>query len=110
MRDDESNVVVCHFRVIPGKEEEFLEIQREHDRTIRKLDLVTDEPSVIYRGEDPKGRPFLYKIFEWKSPAALAAAHDHPELMMIWERMEHYCEARDGQLSMEFPHVERITL
>lgn len=110
MAKEQSNTVVCHFRVIPGKEDEFLELCRAHERVMRQLDLVTREPTVIYRGADPKGRPFLYKVFEWKSREAVEAAHQHPEVMKLWERMEDYCEVRDGWPSMEFPHVERITL
>jgi hypothetical protein len=105
-----TNTVMCHYRLIAGREGEFLEVQREHDRVLRKLDLVTAEPMVVYQGHDEQGRAFMYKVFDWKSPEALEAAHSHPEVMLIWERMESYCETRDGRPAMEFPHVERVVL
>ena len=103
-------IVLCHFRVKPGREEELLKLSRDHDAVLRRLDLVTDEPAVVYRGADEKGRPFLYKIFTWRSAAALDAARQHPEVADLWERMEPLCEERDGWPSMEFPHVERSVL
>ncbi len=110
MAKRETNWVLCHFRVKPGKEDAFLEVCREHESVLRALGLATDEPTTIYRGSDTKGRPFLYKTFEWISATAVETAHQHPELMKVWERMEDYCEERDGWPSMEFPHVERLTL
>ena len=110
MSQDAPGIVICHFRVKPDREDELLKLQHEHDALLRRLDLVTDEPAVLYRGEDFRGRPFLYKIFVWKSGAALDAARQHPEVADLWERMEPLCEERDGWPSMEFPHVERTVL
>ena len=103
-------IVLCQFRVKSGCEEALLGMFRDHDRTLRRLGLVTDEPGVAYRGVDAKGRPMLWKIFVWKSEAAAGAAHQHPEVADLWERMEPLCEARDGTPSMGFPHVERHVL
>ena len=106
----EPETVICHFRVVPGREDEMLALCREHDRTLRALDLVTPEPTQLYRGAEPDGRPFLVKIFQWRSAAAVAAAHAHPEVQLHWEAMEPLCEARGDRPSMEFPHVERVAL
>ena len=40
----------------------------------------------------------------------MEAAHQHPEIADLWERMAPLCEDRDGRPGMEFPHVERIVL
>jgi hypothetical protein len=50
------------------------------------------------------------KTFTWRSAKAVEAAHQHPEVASLWERMDPLCEARDGRPGMEFPHVERIVL
>lgn len=110
MSDSSPAIVLCHFRVRPGREDELLALFRKHDSILRELDLVTDEPAVVYRGADRQGRPFLYKIFVWRSEDAVEAAHQHPAVADLWERMEPLCEDRDGWPSMEFPHVERIVL
>lgn len=107
---DEPAIVLCHFRVKAGCEEDLLKLFRDHDQALRRLDLVTDEPAVVYRGADIEGRPMLWKVFVWRSDAAAAAAHQHPEVADLWERMEPLCEGRDGWPSMEFPHVERSVL
>ena len=107
---DESAIVICHFRVKAGCEDEIMKLFRDHDAVLRRLDLVTDEPGVVYRGADAAGRPMLWKIFVWKNEAAAEAAHQHPDVAELWERMEPLCEARDGTPSMEFPHVQRTIL
>jgi len=99
--------VICHFRVKASEEKAFLELRERHWPTLRRLDLVTDEPPVLYRGEDAQGRPQYWEIFTWEGGAA-ARAHEHPEVLAIWEPMEAACEARDGRPSVEFPHVERV--
>lgn len=107
---DRSEHVLCYFRVRPGREQDLLGLCRRHDAVLRRLALCTDEPAVCYRGEDGPGRPFLVKIFAWRSPEALDAAHRHPDVQILWEAMEPCCEERDGRPSMEFPHVERTPL
>jgi hypothetical protein len=103
-------IVLCHFRVKPRDEDTLMHLLRDHDAVLRKLDLVTDEPGVVYRGSDPAGRPLLWNVFVWKSEDAARAAHAHPEVAECWERMEPLCEERGGAPSMEFPHVERSVL
>jgi hypothetical protein len=102
-------IVFCHYRVKAGREQALLDLIWEHDVTLRKLGLVTDEPAIVYRGLDAKDRPFVIELFEWRSARALDAARQHPEVMALWERMDQQCEARDGHPNLEFPHVERVT-
>ena len=102
--------VLCMFRVVQGRQEELVKLCHEHDAVLRRLDLCSDEPAVLYVGQDDLSRPFVVKIFQWRSAAALKAAHEHPDVQMIWEAMEPLCEGRDGRPSMEFPHVERVEI
>lgn len=108
MAREQAETVFCYYRVIGGREEELLKLCHEHDATLRKLGLVTDEPMALYGGEDQRGRPLVIKLFQWKSPRALDAARQHPDVQAIWERMDTLCEARDGQPNMEFPHLARV--
>lgn len=98
----EAQTVFCIYRVHPGREEELLKLCREHDETLRRLDLCTDAPMRLYRGDDGHGGHFVVKIFEWRSAAALDAARRHPEVQAIWEAMSPCCER------MEFPHLEPV--
>ena len=92
------------------KDEQFQELLRKHWPTLSRLDAVTDEPAVIYRGHDQAGRLFFTEIFHWKNAEAFEKAHVHPEVVAIWEPMAELCESREGQAAMEFPHVERLEL
>ena len=108
MTDGAPEIVICTYRVRAGKESDFQKLLAAHWPCLRELDAVTDEPSVAYRGTDREGRPFFVEIFRWKNAAAFERAHSHPDVLAIWEPMDALCESRDGQPSMEFPHVEQV--
>jgi hypothetical protein len=110
MAKDQPEIVLCTYRVKRGNEDELLTLFRDHDVVLRELNLITEEPAVCYRGSDDLGRPFFVKTFTWRSPRAVEAAHQHPEVASLWERMDPLCEGRDGRPGMEFPHVERVVL
>ncbi len=109
MSEDRPETVLCQYRVAPDGEAAFRKLLERHWPTLHKLDVVTDEPAVIYRGADERDRPFFVEIFHWKSRKALEIAHEHPDVLAIWEPMDGLCESRDGRPKMEFPHVERVT-
>lgn len=105
-----AETVICHYRVRADAEDQFRELLSRHWPTLRRLDAVTDEPAVIYRGQDDQSRLFIYEIFHWQSAEAFQKAHAHPEVVAIWEPMAQLCESREGQPAMWFPHVERLQL
>jgi hypothetical protein len=104
--------VICTYRVKRGKEKAFLGLLERHWPTLRRLDLVTKERAVVYRGLPPGPRKDAHavgpstfvEIFSWKDGKAVDAAHHSPELLAIWEPMGKLCE------SMDFPHFERLDL
>jgi quinol monooxygenase YgiN len=101
---------ICTYRVKPGKAKAFMALLERHWPTLRRLDLVTPEPAVVYRGlpagpgkeEHAAGPSTFVEIFSWKDAKAVDAAHHSPELLKIWEPMGQLCE------SMAFPHFERL--
>jgi hypothetical protein len=38
----------------------------------------------------------------------LDLAHEHPDVLMIWEAMDPLLEDRDGRPKWEFPHFLRV--
>ena len=103
-----SETVICHYRVKPGNETQFEALLTEHWPTLQRLGLVTDTPSQHFKGqEQDNGQPIYFEIFEWHDGAS-ERAHEHPEVMAIWEPMDGLCEARSGKPNMEFPHVTRM--
>jgi hypothetical protein len=110
MSKDQVHTVLCHYAVIAERESEFRSLLAQHWPTLRKLDLVTDEPSQIYRIVDGEGRPLILEIFHWKSDDAVRMAHEHPDVQAVWEPMMPLCEGRNGMPSMQFPQAERLEL
>jgi len=109
MNRAKGQTVICTYRVIAGKEKEFVRLLKRHWPTLRRLDVTTRDPSVVFRGSED-GRPVFVEIFSWKSAAAFKIAHQHPAVLAIWEPMEALTEAREGRPAMDFPHVERVDL
>ena len=102
------NRVICHYRVVAGNEADFEKLLAEHWPTLHRLGLVTDEPSEQFRGlEQDNGQPIYFEMFEWQDGAS-DRAHQHPEVMAIWEPMDVLCEARGDKPNMEFPHVQPL--
>ncbi len=103
-----ANMVICHYRVASGNEEKFEDLLSRHWPTLQRLGLVTDEPSRTYKGaEQDNGQPIYFEIFEWLDGAA-ERAHEHPDVMAVWEPMDQLCEGRGDKPNMEFPHVQAL--
>jgi hypothetical protein len=103
-----AETVICHYRVASGNEQRFETLLDTHWPTLARLGLVTATPPQHFRGHEQDNRqPIYFEIFEWRDGAA-ERAHEHPEVMAIWEPMDQLCEARGGKPNMEFPHVQRL--
>ncbi len=101
--------VFATYRVREGHVDEFLALVGRHGPVLRRLGLVTDEPTRVYLGHEKEAAaPLVIEIFEWVDEDASARAHTHPEVSQVWEAMEPLCEGRDGKLSMEFPHLRPV--
>jgi hypothetical protein len=102
--------VICLYRVSSGREAAFTDLLRRHWPALRALDLVTDDPPQHFRGAEQDGGPLFVEIFRWKSAESSRAAHEHPEVMAIWEPMDKLTETRGGRPNMEFPHVQPLAV
>ncbi|MEE3197135.1 MAG: hypothetical protein VX225_01605 [Pseudomonadota bacterium] len=102
------NTVICHYRVASGNEVSFESLLRRHWSILRSFDLVTDDPSKVFKGEETdSNNPIYFEIFEWRDGGS-EKAHEVPDLVDLWEQMEGLCETRNTGPSMEFPHVEAL--
>lgn len=97
------SVVVCTYRVKAGREKQFVELLKHHWPTLFKLGVVHEQPRMILRGRDTEKTSCFVEVFAWKE-GGFAIAHQHPEVLALWEPMEQMCEARDGRPATEFPH------
>lgn len=104
----EPETVICLYRVRAGNEKEFTALLGRHWPTLHALGLATAQPPRHFRGAEHDGAPLFVEIFDWVDGAAAGAAHEHPEVMAIWEPMDRLTETRGGRPNMEFPHVRPI--
>ena len=102
-----NETVICTYRVRSETESPFVDLLSRHWRTLRELDFVTDEESLVFRGHD--GGLTYVEVFTWVE-GGFDQAHEHPAVLAIWEAMEPLLEERDGLPRWEFPHYERVAL
>ena len=81
------HMVIAAFRPKPGKEPELLACTRDHLPILRREGLVTERPSLVLRTKDGT----IVEIFEWRSQAAVDAAHANPRVHALWQRYEACC-------------------
>ncbi|HEX2319958.1 MAG TPA: hypothetical protein VHJ18_13340 [Streptosporangiaceae bacterium] len=99
--------VICTYRVRPEAEDDFVDLLERHWNTLHELGFVTDEESLVFRGTD--GGLTYVEIFTWVE-GGFERAHEHPDVIAIWEPMEPLLEERDGQPRWDFPQFQRVAL
>jgi hypothetical protein len=77
-----SVMVVVAYRPLPGKEALLLELTKVHVSILRGQGLATDRPVQAMCAADGT----IIEVFEWKSQAAIDAAHTNPEVLKLWAR------------------------
>ena len=80
--------VVAIYRPRDGKQAELAAEMVDHVPLLRRLGLATARPSLVLRASDGT----LIEHFEWLGHDAIAAAHDHPQVLEMWARYEQCCE------------------
>lgn len=102
--------VIAAYRPRPGKENRLLDVVREHLPVLRREGLVTDNPPLVLRAGDGT----ILEIFEWKSQAAVDAAHGNPNVQALWGRFAEVSEYTTleslAEAKQPFPHFERVEL
>ena len=99
--------VICTYRVRGDSEERFAELLGRHWDTLHELGFVTDEQELVFRSVE--GGVTYVEIFTWVE-GGFEQAHEHPDVLAIWERMDPLLEDRDGRPKWEFPHFEPVAL
>lgn len=98
--------VICTYRVRADAEEEFRVLLAQHWTTLSGLGFVTDEQPVVLR--DVAASTYV-EIFSWID-GGFGRAHEHPDVLTLWEQMDPLLEDRDGRPKWEFPHYVRQQL
>ncbi|ELR72600.1 hypothetical protein C900_00979 [Fulvivirga imtechensis AK7] len=80
---DGTVLAFASYKPKAGKEQALLELVKRHLPILRDLQLATDRNNYIARSEDGT----IIEVFEWTSTGAIGAAHEHPAVADIWEKM-----------------------
>jgi hypothetical protein len=81
-------VVISCYRPKPGQQEALRGLMRTHVSTLRTAGLLTDRVPITVEAKDGT----FVEIFEWASPEAIQAAHNHPVVLRMWEAYGQVCE------------------
>ena len=101
-----NETVICTYRVRPAAEGAFDSLLARHWDTLRELELVTEQRSTVFRSLDEP--PTYVEIFTWVE-GGFDRAHEHPDVLSLWEQMDPLLEERDGMLKWEFPHFRPVS-
>ena len=99
--------VICTYRVREDDEGRFRDVLGRHWRTLHGLGFVADEQSLVFRGTE--GGLTYVEIFTWVE-GGFGRAHEHPDVLSLWEAMDPPLEERGGLPKWEFPHFEQQLL
>ena len=86
---------VAGYKPKEGKEQELMSLVEKHLPALRSLGLATDRQNYIAKSDDGT----VIEVFEWTSANAITAAHQHPAISDIWERMT---------MVADFPPLKRL--
>jgi hypothetical protein len=99
-----NETVFCTYRVRAGEEERFRGLLDQHWTLLHELGFVTDDRSQLLRHTE---YATYVEIFTWVE-GGFAMAHEHPDVLSVWEQMDPCLEERDGRPKWEFPHYLRL--
>jgi hypothetical protein len=82
--DTEGTVMaLATYKPKAGNEEALMKLVEKHLPTLRELGLASDKPSYLAKAKDGS----IIEVFEWTTMEAIRAAHEHPAIADIWEKM-----------------------
>ena len=81
-------LVIVAYRPRPGKQALLLKLTKEHVPILRREGLATERPAYAMRAKDGT----VIEVFEWKSQAAIDAAHANPAVTKMWQSYVEACE------------------
>jgi len=82
-----ATLVVVAYRPKPGKEEDLLQLTREHVSLLQSEGLATERPVIATRAADGT----IVEVFEW-AVGGVERAHSDPLVLKLWERYAAACE------------------
>jgi hypothetical protein len=66
-----------------GKNNELLDLVKQHQGVLRQYEFITPKAGFVAKSQDGT----IIEVFEWTGMPAVDAAHQHPAVQNIWEKM-----------------------
>ena len=87
--------VLCTYWPKPGREADLQRLLERHGPTLDSLGLKVAGRGVAWRVTGKDGAVRFVERFDWTSQAAVDRAHEHPEVMAMWEPIGALCDQMD---------------
>jgi quinol monooxygenase YgiN len=104
-------IVIAAYKPKSGQQEALRRLIVDHVATLRREGLVTDRAPITMEAQDGT----IVEVFEWKSAAAIEAAHTNPTVGALWGRYAEICDyipvgrvPEAAQMFSEFTPVEGV--
>jgi quinol monooxygenase YgiN len=81
-------IVIVGYRPKAGQADALRRLIVDHVPTLRAQDLVTDRAPITMEAADGT----IVEVFEWKSKAAIDAAHANPVVQAMWGQYDRVCD------------------
>ena len=105
-----SKIVIAAFKPKPGREEELMQCITVRLPLLRKLGFATDRTNITMRTSDGT----ILDVSEWVDDAAIALAHQTPEVLELWGRFDKCSDYRRlnalSEAQHDFATFETVTL
>ena len=87
--------VLCTYWPKPGREAELQRLLERHGPSLDRIGLKVPGRAVVWRVVDKDGAVRFVERFDWVDEKAPGLAHQHPEVMAMWEPIGALCERMD---------------
>jgi CDGSH-type Zn-finger protein len=94
-------MVIACYRPKPGRSAEVEALTRQHVPLLVREGLAENRPPIAGRAKDGA----IVEVFVWKSPEAIAAAHENPAVGALWEK---FGEAADFVMTKDLAEAASL--
>jgi hypothetical protein len=103
----QSGPVTVHvtYRVLPGKEAEFVATLSRAWEVYRRDNLVSAQPHILLQDVDEDKKPRFVEVFSWANQAI--ADHPTTNVWAVWRELHTLCENRNEHPAI---HAEKVKL
>lgn len=81
-------IVIVGYRPKAGCREALRELVAQHVSRLCELGLASARAPIVMEAKDGT----IVEVFEWRSAAAIEAAHGHPAVLALWAEFERVCD------------------